>query len=70
MQIGSKNNPQTAPWNLSTTLPEGTTVLGFSIGLCVASGGNSTCSVTMSENYSFSQNFNNTGDIDYYVRHE
>lgn len=56
LHIGSGNNPQTTPWTLSTSLPYGTYVLGWSIEVSNGSGGGGIASAEFGD-YSYSERF-------------
>lgn len=56
VQIGSKNNPQTTPWKLFTSIPEGVYVTGYSLELANASGGVGTYDIKIGD-YSKTDDF-------------
>ncbi|MDR1697980.1 MAG: endonuclease [Erysipelotrichaceae bacterium] len=61
IQIGSRNNPQTTPLVFSTSFPETTRVLGYSLFLCTASGGSADFIVSM-DDYEHTEPFSNVND--------
>ncbi len=59
IQLGSKNKPQTIPFTLTASLPEGTVVTGWSATVENASGGAATLKTVAGE-HSFTQDFDHT----------
>lgn len=60
VQIGSGNNPQTSDWSFSSSLPEGSIVTSYEIGLSTASNGNGTATFSFGGESSIKQDFNKT----------
>lgn len=61
MQIGSNNRPMTTPWELTTSLPEGTYVVGWSIVTSTNSGRRATASVEFGD-YTYSETYTSYPD--------
>ena len=49
VQIGSKNNPQKTPWNISTTIPDGVYVTGYSLDIASVKEGEATYEVKIGD---------------------
>lgn len=56
VQIGSKNNPQKTPWKISTTIPDGVYVTGYSLDIASVNDGEATYEVKVAD-YSKSGDF-------------
>lgn len=71
LQIGSKNNPQTEAWHISTTLPAGSVVKGYKVNCSAASGGVSKVTVNAGDyTKSYDLTTNPTDYIDYAMSEE
>ncbi|MDR2867661.1 MAG: endonuclease [Acholeplasmatales bacterium] len=69
IQIGSKNSPQLTPWTITTSLPSGTKIKAYEVGLCTASAGVATWSVSISDSstdYHHGGSINSINEISYY----